>query len=122
MVVSLCTDSTEKDLLQDVTFHSFSGQEIAGNKNGSSQCNSLSCPCGILSPSGLFCPQGQETMAMVSCPRGQDTVATVFCLPSYFLYLFESLLFFFFFNFSTQCPSPPDNDIQIIPVPIYFSF
>ena len=28
----LCTDSTEKDLLQDITFHSFSGQETAGNK------------------------------------------------------------------------------------------
>ena len=33
MAVSLCKDSTEKDLLQDVTFRSFSGQEIAGNKN-----------------------------------------------------------------------------------------
>ena len=33
MIVSLCTDSTEKDLLQDITFRSFSGQEIAGNKN-----------------------------------------------------------------------------------------
>ena len=33
MVVSLCTDSIEKDLLQDVTFRSFSGQEIVGNKN-----------------------------------------------------------------------------------------
>ena len=33
MVVSLCTDSVEKDLLQDVTFRSFSGQEIAGHKN-----------------------------------------------------------------------------------------
>ena len=30
MVVSLCTDL---DLLPDVTFRSFSGQEIAGNKN-----------------------------------------------------------------------------------------
>ena len=33
MVVSLCTDSTEKDLLEDVTLHSFPGQEIAENKN-----------------------------------------------------------------------------------------
>ena len=33
MVVSLRIHSTEKDLLQDVTFHSFWGQEIAGNKN-----------------------------------------------------------------------------------------
>ena len=33
MVVSLCIDSTEKDLLQDITFRSFSGQEISGNKN-----------------------------------------------------------------------------------------
>ena len=29
----LYIDSTEKDLLQDVTFHSFWQQEIAGNKN-----------------------------------------------------------------------------------------
>ena len=73
---------------------------------------------GILPPSGLFCPRGQDTAATVSCPWGQDTVATVFCPPTYFLYVFESLLFFFFFNFSTQCPSPPDIDIQIIPVPV----
>ena len=33
MVVSLCTGLIEKDLLQDVTFRSFSGQEINGNKN-----------------------------------------------------------------------------------------
>ena len=33
MVVSLCIDLAEKDLLPDVTFHSFSGQEISGNKN-----------------------------------------------------------------------------------------
>ena len=32
MAVSLCTDLAVKDLLPDVTFHSFSGQEIAGNK------------------------------------------------------------------------------------------
>ena len=33
MVVSLCIDLTEKDLLPDVTFHSFLAQEITGNKN-----------------------------------------------------------------------------------------
>ena len=32
-VVSLCTDLAEKDLLPDVTFLSFLGQEIARNKN-----------------------------------------------------------------------------------------
>ena len=32
MVVSLCTDSTEKDLLQEVVFSSFLGQEISGIK------------------------------------------------------------------------------------------
>ena len=33
MVVSSCTDLAEKDPLLDVTFPSFSRQEIAGNKN-----------------------------------------------------------------------------------------
>ena len=33
MLVSLCTDSIEKDLLQDVTLRSFLGQEKAGIKN-----------------------------------------------------------------------------------------
>ena len=33
MVVSLYIDSTEKDLLGDVTFHSFWVQKIAWNKN-----------------------------------------------------------------------------------------
>ena len=30
--VSLCTDSIEKDLLQDVVFRSVSGQELSRNK------------------------------------------------------------------------------------------
>ena len=33
MVVSLGTDLAEKDLLLVASFHSFLGQEIAGNKN-----------------------------------------------------------------------------------------
>ena len=33
MVVSFHIDSTEKDLLQDVTFRLFLGQEIGRNKN-----------------------------------------------------------------------------------------
>ena len=42
MVVALYIDSTEKDLLQDVTLHSFWGQEIAGNKNPVSRSCTLS--------------------------------------------------------------------------------
>ena len=33
MVVSLCTDSTKKDLLNNIAFRSFLGLEIAGNEN-----------------------------------------------------------------------------------------
>ena len=33
MAVSLCTDLAKKDLLPGVTFRSFLGQEIAGDKN-----------------------------------------------------------------------------------------